>query len=307
VTTRPPDPGPDLVHELRFALAEGDALDAPDGLRDRVLTVATAARRPGRSTEATESIPGLEAFRRVVARFDALLTGLHEREWSRPSIRGLNVQGLVGHLVGVEEAFVTVLGGGPDPAVDLGHVSSTQPAADRQAGRAAQATHREWADRAAASLAAAAGLDPAQPVSFYGTTLPIDELLDIRAFELWIHDEDIRRATGRSLADPDPGTLARMVRRAVALLPAGIALAGRTRPGATARLVLTGPGGGTWDVNLDGTVDGRPADARVVVDAARFCRVVGAREDGASAGAVVAGAIEVIDDLLVGATALALD
>ena len=93
----------------------------------------------------------------------------------------------------------------------------------------------------------------------------------VRAFELWTHEEDIRRATGRPVADPDAATLSRMTGLATALLPAGVARAGRDRPGPV-RLVLTGPGGGTWDVGLAGGVSraepGRTFDTHVVVDAA---------------------------------------
>jgi len=79
------------------------------------------------------------------------------------------------------------------------------------------------------------------------------------------------------------------------------------RAGSTVRVVLTGPGGGTWDVNLDGTSERRVADARIVVDAAWFCRIIGDREDLTSSGATVDGATDLAQDLLVGAAALALD
>jgi uncharacterized protein (TIGR03083 family) len=294
------------VAELRFALAEADAVDAPASLREEVLRAAAAARPPGRPTELPPHVSGVEAFRRTVVGFGELLDELAAPEWSVPALRDLDVQGLVGHLIGVEEAFAATLAGGPAPA-RADHVVGTQAAARRQAGRPTAATRREWCDRAAGSIDAVADLDTEGLAAVYDRRLPLDEVLVVRAFELWTHDEDVRRATGRTLASPDPGSLARMVSLVTTLLPAAIAHAGRTRPGGTVRLVLTGPAGGTWDVDLGGTQSRRRADARIVIDAAQFCRVVADREGPATAGALVAGDHDLVDDLLAGASALALD
>jgi hypothetical protein len=95
------------------------------------------------------------------------------------------------------------------------------------------------------------------------------------------------------------------------LLPVGVALAGQSLPGVDARLVLTGPGGGTWDVSLDGAVSRARPDAtfasRVVVDAAQFCRVAANRSDLIASGAIVAHDPRVAARLFAGAAALALD
>jgi uncharacterized protein (TIGR03083 family) len=299
-----PVPNDPLV-ELRFALAEGDAVDPQAELRARVLAAASDARAPGRAVEPPTPISGAEAFRRTVARLDALLDDLSPADWSRPALRDLDVQGLVGHLIGVEEAFAAAFTSPPDHAA-LDHIASTQPAAIRQAGCPPLATHREWFDAATASIAMAGTRDATETISFYGVTLPVDSMLVVRGFEMWTHDEDIRRATGRPLGAPDPERLARMIGLVTTLLPAGIARAGRARP-ATTRLVLTGAGGGTWDVNLDGSTASRPAVSRIVVDGAAFCRVVGNRADQQSAGAAVSGDSKIAADVLIGAAALALD
>jgi len=302
--TRDDQPFDDPVMELRFALAEGDAVDASDALRARVLAAAADARTPGRAVDAPAWISGADAFRRAVMSLDALLGSLSDREWTLPALRDLDVQGLIGHLIGVEDAFAAVLQGADDIA---DHVDDTQSVALRQRGIAPLETHRLWFAAATTSLALLDDLDVTAPVSFYGVTLPLDDVLIIRAFEMWIHDEDIRRATGRALAAPDPERLARMVGLVSMLLPAGIARSGNAREGATARVVLTGNAGGTWDVNLDGTTETRTASSRIVVDAAEFCRIVGNRKDQATSGAVVTGDQSVATGVLVGASALALD
>ena len=84
-------------------------------------------------------------------------------------------------------------------------------------------------------------------VTFHRITLQLDSFLVVRAFELWTHEEDIRRAVDCAPADPEPDILSRMTALAVPLLPAGVAAVGATAD-RTARLVLVGAGGGTWDV-----------------------------------------------------------
>jgi hypothetical protein len=127
-------------------------------------------------------------------------------------------------------------------------------------------------------------------------------MLIVRSFEMWTHDEDIRRATGRPLAAPEAARLSLMTRLAVSLLPAGMMRA-QLSVDRGVRLVLTGPGGGTWPAPLGSG----PVEARLVVDAVSFCRVVANRVDPADAGAMVTGDESLGADLLAGARTLALD
>ena len=83
---------------------------------------------------AVPEISGAEAFGRAADAFCRLLSSLGEEDWKKPVLRDLDIQGLVGHLIGVEDDVQRGLAG--DPAVaDAGHVESTQGAAVRQAGR----------------------------------------------------------------------------------------------------------------------------------------------------------------------------
>ena len=58
-------------------------------------------------------------------------------------------------------------------------------------------------------------------------TLPLNSLLVVRTFELWTHENDVRRATGLPPSVPDLVTLRLMTGLAVELLPHGMARAGR--------------------------------------------------------------------------------
>ena len=98
---------------------------------------------------------------------------------------------------------------------------------------------------------------------------------------------------------------------AITLLPAGMARAGTGSP-ATVRLVLTGAGGGTWDVPPD-RQPVRPAGVAAsfgplaVVDSAQFCRVVANRTDLAGSGARTTGDRAAVGEVFAGGAALALD
>ena len=84
-----------------------------------------------------------EAFSRAADAFYGLLCALGEQDWRLHVLRDLDVQGLAGHLIGVEEDVQRALS--DDPVVEhQDHVTSTQPAADRQAGRAVAATRTDW-------------------------------------------------------------------------------------------------------------------------------------------------------------------
>jgi uncharacterized protein (TIGR03083 family) len=300
------------MEELGFALAEGGAAAVSEELRIRVVRAALAGRSPGRPSRTPEEISGLECFRRAAGQMDALLADLGAADWQRPALRDLDVQELVGHLIGAEDRFLDALGGRAEPLDGAQHVSSTQAIARAQRGRPPAATREQWRDLAAHTLATCAELGAGEKANYYGIVLPLDLLLVVRGFEMWAHHEDIRRATGRPPRGPDDAVLARMVQLAATLLPVALARGGSARQEtATVRLVLTGAAGGTWDIPLRAPAPGRgdfaPSGTVVVVDAAAFCRVVANREGLTGSGAAVVGNVALAEDLFAGAASLALD
>jgi uncharacterized protein (TIGR03083 family) len=246
----------------------------PEGLRDRVLTASLRARAAGRPEPVVPEISSAEAFSRAADAFYRMLGVLLAEDWHRPALRDLDVQGLVGHLVGVEEDVHRGLAGNPQVA-RASHVGSTQPAADRQAGRPPAQTRDEWrraADRTL-DLVRAVGHTGAE-VAVHRIRLPLGLLMVVRAFELWIHDNDIRQAVGLPPSVPDPSTLSLMTQAAARLLPHAAAEGGLREP-TSVHLVLTGPGGGTWDIPIG---HGSPAACvGIVTDALGFCQLVANR------------------------------
>ena len=106
----------------------------------------------------------------MTARLDALLGELRLDEWRAGTIRGLDVQQLVGHLLGVEAAFAEAVQGSAEPA-DVDHVDSTRAAARAQAGRDPASTRSDWAALVAATKATVTdGRDQTAPVRMHGVT-----------------------------------------------------------------------------------------------------------------------------------------
>jgi uncharacterized protein (TIGR03083 family) len=278
----------------------------PPGLRDRVLAAARDARAAGRPVDDAPPIDPEEAYAGAADAFFALLGALDEAQWRAPVLRDLDVQGLVGHLVGVEVDVRRALSGEPEVG-GADHVGSTQASALAESGRLPWLTvrsFREAVDRTLRALAA----DPdggGRRLELHGMRLTRDELLVVRAFELWTHESDIRAVAGLPPRVPDPPTLRAMTDLAVSWLPFGVRRAAPGEPRLDLHLVLTGPGGGTWDLPV-GRGDAAPAPVLLVLDAVDFCRlvadrvaddVVGQREGDEDATAAV----------LAGARALALD
>ncbi|MGI5133108.1 maleylpyruvate isomerase family mycothiol-dependent enzyme [Pseudonocardia sp. CA-107938] len=279
----------------------------PAGLRDRVLAAAHAARPPGRSLPAAAEITPVEALRRAVDALDELLLTLDAQHGGVPALRGLDVNGLVGHLTGVELDTARALAG--DPAVAcVDHVRSTQAAAVAAAGQGFEETRRAWRDAADATLSRVAADDPARVVAVHGMRLPLGALLVVRAFELWTHENDIRAALGLAPSAPDPSTLPMLTDLAARMLPHGVARVDAGHEPVDVHLVLTGAGGGTWDVALgERPAGGDVPEVTIVADALTFCRLVANRVRPADLPAHLSGAVAHAPWVLAGAAALALD
>jgi uncharacterized protein (TIGR03083 family) len=279
----------------------------PRELRDRVLAAARRARAAGRSLPGVPEISAVEAFSRAAAALLGLLTALPPEAWRTPVLRDLDVQGLVGHLIGVEIDMRRALAGDQGVAY-ADHVASTQPAAEQQAGRPPEDTRREWRLAMERTADQVRGADLDAVVLLHGMRLPLGSLLVVRAFELWTHENDIRRVVGLPASVPDPSTLRLMTDLAVHLLPVGVAgVAGESTP-FDVHLVLTGPGGGTWDLVLgkrDAPVE--VPEVAIVADAVAFCRLVADRIDPAELDAHLTGATTHAATVFAGAAALALD
>lgn len=291
--------------------AERDQTGPPSGLRERVMAASLLARGAGQPVPAVPAISATEAFGRAADAFHGLLSTLDEQDWKTPALRGLDVQGLVGHLIGVEADVQRGLA--RDPAVaDARHVESTQAWAVRQASRCPVLTRDDWRRAADRTLELARSAEPARPdggcdarIAVHGMRLPLQALLVVRAFELWVHENDIRRAVGRPPSVPDPPVLRLMSDLAARMLPYAAARTGLRGP-VDVHLVLTGPGGGTWDIAIGGDSP-TPAAVAIVADAVGFCRLAANRVSAADLDLHITGDSGRAAGVLAAATTLALD
>jgi hypothetical protein len=109
-------------------------------------------------------------------------------------------------------------------------------------------------------------------VEYHGWPFPVNALLIARGFEFWTHADDIRRAIGTTVVDPTPNDLRAMSSTSVQNLDLVIALAFPEAPTGTTRIVLTGAGGGSFDIGPGGD---RVTTA--IVDVVDYCRMAARR------------------------------
>ena len=277
--------GTDLtaLREVLGSLAALAAEPAPAALREQTLAVARHRRKVGAAVPEVADLRADEAYRRTIEALDGLLASLSPLDWDAPTIEGWTVKGLVTHLVAVEEYFGRQLGLWPleiDDALEADHLEMTRAFVASWSGRTATEVLARWRELTGAITAHLGNLDRdagRQPFHFHFLDTTLSTVLITRVFEVWTHDEDIRRATGRPLVAPEPARLRRMSRIAVPSMPFGLAMGGFDAAGRTARIVLTGPGGGTWDTALGlGEAPGEP-EATVVVDVVDYCRLAARR------------------------------
>jgi uncharacterized protein (TIGR03083 family) len=283
-------------------------------LRARVLDAAQSRRPSGQATEPDPAIPidPVEVFRLGIAGSIAEIERLDGSMWAAPLLRReWNVQEMVGHLVGAARYLAGALGV-DEPTTDVtlaDHVPFTQSWIDTHRDAAPTDTATAFVASFTALSNAASRLSPADLATitrYYGFEIPRGTALVAASFELWAHVDDIRRAVGHAPHLLSPEELSIMCQLAAGVLPFTLGYVGTPYPGRTARLVLTGPGGGTFVVSTGPEPPPAGAeDALIVADALDFCRIAGRHLDVDEVTHEVEGDEEFARDLLASARVLA--
>ena len=277
----------------------------PAGLRERVMSASHQVRPPGQTVpEIVEDSPP-EAFAHAADAFGQMLGALAPDDWHTPVLRDLDVQGLVGHLTGVERDVQRSIAG--DPAVgSADHVRSTQPAALEQAGRRRRKRRRSGVTPSTARSAWPAESDLDAMVAIHGVALRARDLLVARTLELWTHENDIRAGDRPAAFRPRPVD-APADDRASHRAPAF-----RCRHDEPERADQRAPGTyGPWRRYLGcgrrraGQRYSRPVG--IVTDVVSFCRLFANRIDPADLPMHVTGDERRATSVLTAAAALALD
>ncbi len=131
-----------------------------------------------------------------------------------------------------------------------------------------------------------------------------------RAFEAWIHADDIRRAVGAAMTAPPPASLLTMAHTACGLVPRMLAARGIRHPGRLVRFRFVDLGDAAWDVDL-GVPGGvrpdsdHPVDTMLVTEAIATCRAVGGRVAPGELSYEVAGDERLAGDVVGALAALA--
>ncbi|MCT7355129.1 zf-HC2 domain-containing protein [Streptomyces sp. 15-116A] len=324
------------LREAVGLLQRPESLDLNPALRTRVLE-SCLERRPPR-------IPVPEwaaAYDAETARLDALLQDFGDAEWHAPvrlrwyesdeaTTRRTTVAGVIAHLMTVD-GLVAVSLGLDDP---LGDVTAERPtpasrteaywrAAHFPPTRSVRAPWREQSHNLVRTVSFTGGEDARgrMPVPYGDFELPLHDAMLDRAFECWVHAEDIADAVDYPYDPPSGRHLHRMVDLAARLLPtvlqarrrAGLAspverrLVAAGEPGRSLRLEIEGSGGGEWLIPLDSPAAKGSAEhevAHVALDGAEFCRLAAGHVPPLEAAAGQVGDREAIRDVLLAAASL---
>ncbi|MDT3725091.1 maleylpyruvate isomerase N-terminal domain-containing protein [Streptomyces sp. DSM 41972] len=331
--------GPCADEALRLREAVGllqrpDSLDLNPALRTRVLETCLE-RRPPRIP-----VPDwAAAYDAETARLDALLQDFGDNEWHTPvrlrwyegdeaSSRRTTVAGVIAHLMTVD-GLVAVALGLEDP---LGEVRPERPTpSDRTEAywraarfpptRSVRGPWREQSHRLIRTVSFT-GSDTGRMTVPYGDfALPLHDAMLDRAFECWVHAEDIAEAVDYPYDPPAGRHLHEMVDLAARLLPVVLEarrhhgpaapaerrLVAAGEPGRSLRLEIEGSGGGEWLIPLDSPAAKGSAEhevAHVALDGAEFCRLAAGHVPPREAAVGQEGDREAIRDVLFAAASL---
>jgi uncharacterized protein (TIGR03083 family) len=285
----------------------------PAGLEGRVLAAAAGARPPrDAGWAATDgALTPLDAFVQTAAELAGLLGTLGPEGWARATRAdgAPTVHGLTMHLVGVERYVLGQLGARPPldaPAREL-HAPVTRAAAAELLGAPGAAVAGAWWREVLAVAAVCGSAGPGAPVQYHHIPGTVHGLMTVRTFEVWTHGDDVRMAVGADRNALDGPRLSLMSHELVAVLPYGLALTGNARPGSSARLELTGPGGGSFLVPLaPGEQPGAPA-VTITTPVIDICRLAANRLSIAELPVEASGDQALVEPVLVGAGAFAMD
>ncbi|MEU8973867.1 maleylpyruvate isomerase N-terminal domain-containing protein [Streptomyces monashensis] len=326
----------DEARRLREAvglLHQPESLDLDPGLRTRVLENCLD-RRPPRIPLPLWAAP----YDAETARLDALLQDFGDAEWHAPvrlrwfegdtaTSRRTTVAGVIAHLLSVDGMIALALGL-EDPLTEATGADGTGPTgpAERTEAhwrtshfpptRSVRGPWREQSHSLVRTVAFTGSHAGGLPVSYGDFSLPLHDAMLDRAFECWVHAEDIAEAVDYPYDPPAPRHLNKMIDLTARMLPAALAdrrRTGRSAPGTTPHLVAAGaPGrslrleiegaaGGEWLIPLDSPAAVGSAEfevAHVALDGVEFCRLAAGHIPPEEAAAGQDGDRQAIRDVL---------
>lgn len=236
----------------------------------------------------------------------ALGAELTEDDWATPTdLPGWTAKDCLSHMVGTE---LMLLGEpAPEVAVDhLDHVTNKFAAmlevwVEARRGVPGAEVLVEFADATRRRLEVLASMDE----EAFGTVgwspvgeVPYRTFMEVRVFDCWMHEQDIRRAVGRTGGLDSPGAAVSMGRIGAGL---GFVVGKRAGApeGASVVFEVDGPTPRTFALRVEGRatpLDSPPADPTVTIrtDTEVFCALGGGRWDAARA--LASGRVSIAGD-----------
>jgi uncharacterized protein (TIGR03083 family) len=290
----------DRLRAAVAAIAGDDATLPPPEVRADLLDAASRTRQ-----FAAEPSSAIEAFRHQVAAFDATVGAVTGEQWQLRALPyAWNIHGLVAHLLQIDRYTERALGlaGGEPDEFETDHLEFGRDAIADELTRSPESTVAAWRAAVARLDQQLDALDLEREIMFHQWPFSVRSLLVARAFEVWTHADDIRRAVGDPVVAPSAADVRVMSSTSVGSLPLAIYVVADSVPDASARIVLTGDGGGVWDLQLG---SGGPELVTIVADAVDYCRVASRRIAVDELHATVEGDHALAERLLTAATIIA--
>jgi len=294
---------PDLAREAdRLARAAAwigatEASEPPPRMRTGVIDAARA-RRTGPAD------PVIDVYLSFADRVGRAIDELPDAALDVVTPNGLTARDLVVHLAAQESLLAQNLGVPTIDLVEVDIVARTHELLPRFADRDLEDAVDLWRDSVEVNRAWAME-NPDRTAIWRGLGLSRDDTLLVRSFEAWIHADDLRRASGLPTTTPEARHVAFMSDLAGRILPLALTVAGRAHDHKTARLVLTGDGGGEWMVPMGAGESSSRPDVTVTADVIEWCLLVGERIDPTQMHYEVDGDRALGRDLVESASALA--
>ncbi len=291
------------VERLRAAAAWYGASQTetpPPSLRASIM----ARLRPRSSTRASHPSPGVAAHDAAAQLLRDVTHRVDDATAHTGTVNGLDIHDLVAHLTAME-SVVAEWSGHPTHPQLTGHdiEQRTAEAVSEFSATSLGDLLDEW-ERAAAVVRDAG--TQVESLPWYGSLRSASEVLTFRAFETWTHAGDIAVALGAPRPALPGHAFATMADVSMALMPLCLSARGSTRPGASARIVLTGPGGGEHLIALAPGEEPAP-DPSVTVEASMFdwCVRVADRCEASEMAVRIEGDAALGRELLAAASAFA--
>ncbi|MFD8809668.1 zf-HC2 domain-containing protein [Streptomyces sp. NPDC059597] len=314
----------DEARRLREAvglLHRPEPLDLDPTLRTRVLETCLTRRPP------LIPVPDwADAYDAETARLDALLQDFGDAEWHAPvrlrwfgaeggAGRRTTVAGVIAHLLSVDGLVATALGL-EDPLAEAlaEQAHGTTGPAERteafwRASHYPQTRHvrepwRDQSHRLVRTASFTGGRARGFEVSYGDFALPLHDAMLDRAFECWVHAEDIAKAVDYPYDPPAPRHLGKLIDLAIRMLPAVLA-AGPPAPPGTVLLEIEGsPYGNKYVIPLDPRAPDADQVAQVALDGVEFCRLAAGHVSPEEAAAGQKGDREAIRTVLTATASL---